>query len=85
MTESIKKPIEGYVNDLGFTNHCYDSGDGNVRCLSNLEGVFVTINFEEKQIEISAMDGLIKSSATMSYPNAHIPIVIDKMYRHAKE
>lgn len=77
--------ITEYFNSLGFDHLSYVCGNTGHKCYSDLKGCFVILDEEwEEIIELCSIDSsMIKSTfGTVSYPNKHIPVIIDKLRRH---
>lgn len=90
MTELTREQLEynreemrQYFMDQGFEHHCYISGDGHLECLSDLEGMYVTINATNRTFELSVIDGVITcKTGSLSFPNKNLPVFIKKLQRH---
>lgn len=74
--------IKSYMENLGFTNGCYRSGDGTQECISDLKGLFATIDYAKEEVRLQAIDGMIDCVVTLGYPNNIIPMQIERLRRH---
>lgn len=75
--------MQAYFADLGFTDLNYETRGPFTACYSDLHGMYVTLNPEESRVEITAIDGMLKTSTgELSWPNDNIPTFLRKMHRH---
>lgn len=71
-----------YFKNMGFRNHCYNTGDG-AETWSNLNDMFVHISPDGKTVELTAVDGLISSTTgKLGFPNDNLDLFISNLAKH---
>lgn len=71
-----------YFKGLGFDHLCYATGDGG-EVYSDLRGVYVHLHPNSGEVEITAIDGLIRSTTgRLGFPNRNIPVFLKQIDRH---
>ncbi|WP_286714989.1 hypothetical protein [Marinobacter sp. tcs-11] len=81
-TEETLEAMKAYFADYGFTNFCYTTP--NKDCVySDLNGAYVHLYPSESKVELTTIDGIIKSTTDqLSFPNRNIPTFLRHLNRH---
>lgn len=71
-----------YFKECGFDNLSYTTGCGS-HVYSDLRGAYVHMYPEEGQVEITTVDGLIRSTTgRLGFPNRNLPVFLRQIDRH---
>lgn len=74
--------MKAYFKELGFDNLCYATGDGS-EVYSDLRGVYVHLHPKSAEVEIVALDDLIRcTTGRLGFPNPNIPMFLRQIDRH---
>lgn len=81
-TEETLEAMKAYFADYGFTDLCYTTPSKD--CVySDLNGAFVHLYPSESRVELTTIDGIIKSTTDrLSFPNRNIPTFLRHLNRH---
>lgn len=81
-TRDTLEEMRAYVAQYGFTNLSYTTGQ-NSWVYSDQKGVYAHLYPDESQIELTAVDGLIKSATgRLGWPNRNLPAFLKQLDRH---